>query len=800
MAIQRIPTSSVFASLVLLLVAASCAGNSTGGGSREDAGEGGESPNPTGSGGSGNRGGSANAGQGGAAGKGGSGAASSGSGGEGAAAAGGAAGGDAGAMGSGGAGEAGEGFGGESGGTAGSEADAGGSGGTHEVAGGTTGNVGGAGGHAGGTPGDVGGAGGEDAGGGGEGGASSCNHEAVIIAQGERAWGLSLDASHVYFTERTLDGAVRRVSKEGGSVETISENEAFPSAIAVSGERVFWSVVGTGTGSGRMIEGAIRGGSRSVRFDEPEHGIFALVADEHALYYTTYYNVLKRVALEDGATSEVSGGPFNSFIVDLALDDAELYWTNDGVGHFAPTEPESAAVHAGPTQLVSRLSFPLFEIAVADGSVYFNDDEAIHRAGVAGGPTSVVVALPPAPRYEESPIADLAADGQSVFFADRHAVYRVPTSGGAPTTVTDGWAGIEKLLVDEDYLYFTDNERGAVVRVQKCAVSGGPVSTNAVEALQPVAVETPECSGEPGPHGCPEPEVIETIESPYGLALDATHVYYSTYGEPGSIRREALAGGDELVIAAGEVRAHDIAVTDEYVLWSLLDIAPGRLAKAPKTGGARVPLATGVGNYGVGRVTSDGTFAYYITGFNGIYRVALAGGPSSIIAAGPFGSNAVDVAHFGGELFWANDGLWNANFTAKLPHTAYTAKAHVAGSTTLSGFTLEAPLDYPLHRIAVDANAVYFIDDALLYRVSRSGGEVNELGSIAPASGVIVDLETDGQNLYFADLTAVYRMPVTGGDVVTMTSGWAGLRSLAVNANSLYFTDFAGGAVLRMPK
>jgi len=53
---------------------------------------------------------------------------------------------------------------------------------------------------------------------------------------------------------------------------------------------------------------------------------------------------------------------------------------------------------------------------------------------------------------------------------------------------------------------------------------------------------------------------------------------------------------------------------------------------------------------------------------------------------------------------------------------------------------------------------------------------------------------------YFADLHAVYRLPVTGGTVETLSYGWGGLRALAVNDTDVYFTDFVGGVVLKVPK
>ncbi len=804
--IRSVPSSSVFACLIVLGIGTlpSCSGKSTTPRGSERGGEGGEAGNPSGSGGSGNHGGSANAG------RGGSGGASAGSAAVGGASAAGgngeagenpgSGGADAGEGGSGAQGNGGAGEGGETGSTAGSSGATGATGGT---TGGGGAGAGGAG--AGGATGEEAGAAGDNAG-----GASSCDASddaPVVLSETKQAFGLALDDDSVYFTSRALDGSVHRVSKQGGATATLSDGDVFPTEIAVSGERVFWAVAGTGTGVARLIEGSTAGGVREVLFDEDEHGIFSLLSDDESLYLTTFYNVLKRVPLASQAATELAGGPFNSFVVDVSLSNGDLFWTNDGVGHFVPTEPESAGIlqrgtggAAEANVLVSRLDFPLFQITADESFVYFNDEDTLYRVDRLGGVPEALVSLPPAPR-RSSPVVDLATDGEFVFFADRNAVYRVPATGGTPETIAEGYGAVERLLIDEDHVYFSDNEQGLVVRAGKCATSTGTRSVTTPEPSLPASsAAEPTCTGEPGPHGCPEPTVIDTIANPWGIAVDVEYVYYSSFSTSGSVRRRPLAGGDVLVVASGEVGPHDLTLTDDEVLWCLADTWDGHLVAAPKEGGTRRPLATGVAS-GVRYVTTDGTFAYYATGFSGLRRVALAGGPSAVVVAGPYDSNAVDLAHYGGELFWLNDGIWtDSTYTAKTPGSAFVAKAHPAGSTVLTGFTLDSQLDYPLYRLTVDENAVYYLDDSVMYRVSRSGGEVTELGSIAPAAGAIVDLETDGRHLYFADVGSVYRMPVTGGDVVTLTSGWVELKSLALSADSVYFTDLAGGAVLRMPK
>jgi hypothetical protein len=295
--------------------------------------------------------------------------------------------------------------------------------------------------------------------------------------------------------------------------------------------------------------------------------------------------------------------------------------------------------------------------------------------------------------------------------------------------------------------------------------------------------------------------VAATVPGAWGLAVDRSHFYVSSFGTAGSVLRAPLAGGSPEPLATGENQPHDLTVDDENVYFCLHDNAgPGRIAKVPKAGGVRQLLAQGNFNYGVGRVTSDGTFVYYVTAFNGVYRVFADGGTPTVLTTGPYNSNVVDLAEDGGEIFFLNDGVWNSNYTAKLPETAFVARGFVSGSPTLGRVILKGGIDAPQYRLTVDRTNVYFIDDNFVYRTSRTGGPTVELAPIAPASGTIVDMHTDGQHIYFASLTGVYRVPLTGGSVETLTSGWGSLRSIALSSTDVYFTDFAGGVVLKRPK
>jgi hypothetical protein len=660
---------------------------------------------------------------------------------------------------------------------------------------------------------------GEPAVGGGDGGAGGENNAGcgvpLLIAHDANASALTLSGGYVYWTTRALAGKIMRAPVAGGTPETISASELYPYEIAVGGGHVYWAALGAQPGN--LIQASVTGADRKLLASTADFpSIYGLRADENNAYFVANMNVLSRIASTGGALQRLSGGPFNSMITDVALDGTQLYWANDGVGMFVTTEPESASLQtvdtAGvttPVALETRLDFPQFEIATDANNLYWSDESAIYRTAKVGGAFSIVTTLPVVP-IAESPIVDLVSDGTNLFYSDGRTVFRVPVGGGDPEVVSQGWKRIVKLAVDDTSVYFTDSVRGAVVKLPKCAsaVSSGEfdgVLGNNAPTLPNDAGQNDAgnggCDVATSLHGCPEPTIAATATHAFGLASDASYLYFSTLDQAGNIMRWPLAGGNVESIAQNEFYPHDLTVDAQQVIWCLND-SPAHLAAAPKAGGARRELATGVGTYGVGRVVSDGKFAYYVTGFNAVYRVALtdAGGKYAIVAAGPFNSNLNDFVLHDGEVFWANDGLWNANYTAKLPGTAYFGRAPVTGSADIGHVSLKNGMDAPQYRTAADSAYVYFINKASLFRADPAGGAAVELATVPATAGAIRDMLSDGHHVYFADDTKVYRVPVSGGDVTTVTFGWGALRSLAVDDTNLYFTDYKGGLVLKQAK
>jgi hypothetical protein len=739
--------------------------------------------------------------------------------------------------------------------TGGSAPTSGGSGGTHQ---GATGGAAGAGDESGagdeggapngGVPAETGGsagagaaagtlgvgAGGANAGSGGQGGAS-CASAPVTLASSAQAWALAVRNGSVYYTTHRANGTIESVSVAGGSVSTLESGELYPHDIAVNDDHVFWATVGDEPGY--LFQASLAGDNRRQIATPPDDdfaGIFNLSADATNVYYTTDFNdamELPIVGPSDPlpATVELSGGPYDSMIVEMALFGGDLYWTNHGVGTFEPWSSETASIDrvnvAGvpaPYPLVNRLDYPQFAIAVDQDGVFWNDGTSIYRTARSGGAyADEVTLLPAAP--DVSPVVGMVSDGAHLFFADRYALYRVPVAGGSAELMTDGWSRITRLAQDDANIYFTDPNLGAVVKIAKCA-SSAPSGGSLAESSGGSAGQggTAGLGGAPGSGGSPAgsggqggvtttgsggaagasgavPFVPAT--NGYGLALDESYLYFSEYGTSGGIYRVLLAGGTPEAIAPNEKNAYDIAVDATNVYYSLNDTNAGHLAMVPKAGGARTPLATGINQYGTGRVASDGAFAYYVTGFNFVFRVSTTGnGTPSMVAAGPYNSTAVDLALANGRVFWINDGTFNDDYSAKLPGTGYIGEAAASGSADVGHDAVFPGLDSPVYRIATDSTNVYFIAGTTLYRRGLLGGGVTPIGTTPPASGIIQDLISDGTSLYFADNTGVYRIPVGGGATETLATGFSALRTLAADATFVYFTDQLGTSIMKLSK
>jgi len=95
--------------------------------------------------------------------------------------------------------------------------------------------------------------------------------------------GIAFDATHVYWTESSSAGAVRRAPLAGGATETIAEGDPNPAGLVVRGGRAYWTVQGTGE-----VRSANVDGTNLVTFaaDQSSPSI-GLAANDDSLFWFT---------------------------------------------------------------------------------------------------------------------------------------------------------------------------------------------------------------------------------------------------------------------------------------------------------------------------------------------------------------------------------------------------------------------------------------------------------------------------------------------------------------------------------
>jgi hypothetical protein len=261
-----------------------------------------------------------------------------------------------------------------------------------------------------------------------------------------------------------------------------------------------------------------------------------------------------------------------------------------------------------------------------------------------------------------------------------------------------------------------------------------------------------------------------------GITVDATNVYF-TVGCSSSVGGMTCSGSNVL--------------------------------KVPKSGGAPVTLAPGVGAVAI---AADSTDVYWVDAFtaqggpgpstlcgpgascpsntsgNDVRKVALDGGPFTILAAGQGARLGLGVQ--AGNLYWTNQVC-----PGGVPSACMAALMTIAGANgaPTSLVTVAGDVFGPL---AADATGVAYVDNNDVMRVALDGGSPTLL-----APGPALSVATDGTDVYFTTSSAVMKVPAAGGSPVTLasiphgpTTPSSGVPSgLAVDGDNVYWTGYGCG-------
>jgi hypothetical protein len=287
-------------------------------------------------------------------------------------------------------------------------------------------------------------------------------------------------------------------------------------------------------------------------------------------------------------------------------------------------------------------------------------------------------------------------------------------SGGVcqPVTLATGRARPVCLVVDGDTVFWSDQDGGAVMKV---ATDG--------TGLSPVA---------------------EGQDEPFGLAVDATNVYWTNGG-------------------------YNVA-----------------LMKAPRAGGAAVPLTTGTPLRSLYRAIGLDRDNVYFADTGTIKAIPIGGGtPVQLTMASPNGP--CHIAIQGTRLYWA-----------AYPGQDAVQSVPLAGGMVQNLFTMPSPIG-DTWGIAVNADRIFWTETAAgtLQSMPLAGGTALTVATRARAYGVALD----SARVYWSASTSIESLPLAGGaSSVVHATGQSAAFDVAVDQKAIYWVDWNRGTVMKVAK
>ncbi len=225
---------------------------------------------------------------------------------------------------------------------------------------------------------------------------------------------------------------------------------------------------------------------------------------------------------------------------------------------------------------------------------------------------------------------------------------------------------------------------------------------------------------------------IASTDEPIGVAVDATNIYWSTFGSSsnpvGTLVEQPIAGGAAVTLATGLATVGPIALDDGHVYWSDMF---GAVSSVPIAGGAvrtlvpaqyTLPPNTELDDAPVGIAVADGTVYWTSTPLQGatpnvISSVSVDGGAVSVVAtpATQLSGLAVDDQF----VYWSEIGVVTPGDGLEAPPVANQGSiSRIARDGSSAAQLLATGATYPVGPVVGD-NAIYYASGSSLSTVYR---------------------------------------------------------------------------------
>jgi hypothetical protein len=144
----------------------------------------------------------------------------------------------------------------------------------------------------------------------------------TIASNQYQVWGMTQDATNLYWTTEALNGAVQKWPLEGGVVTPLASSLVDPFSVAVNSEGV---VLFTKPSEGTIESVPVGGGMVSTLLTQ-QYNADSLLFDCGNLYWSTATSIVRSPASGGMATTIASGMNYPGSIV---ADDSFIYWADE---------------------------------------------------------------------------------------------------------------------------------------------------------------------------------------------------------------------------------------------------------------------------------------------------------------------------------------------------------------------------------------------------------------------------------------------------------------------------------------
>ncbi|MBI5532248.1 MAG: hypothetical protein HY898_06020 [Deltaproteobacteria bacterium] len=276
------------------------------------------------------------------------------------------------------------------------------------------------------------------------------------------------------------------------------------------------------------------------------------------------------------------------------------------------------------------------------------------------------------------------------------------------------------LAQDDTYIYWADKGTSDIKRYRKD--NSGQVDPLATGQANPTDIAVDDTnvywslasgtvtSTTKVPGGVPKN--LATQQSPLAIALDGTSIYWVN-GTSGSVEKAPKAGGTKTTLASGVMGPSDIAVGGSDVYF--IAFGESKLKKVSTSGGTPTDVATGLHN--PLSIVLDGTYIYLAEqgtdaesfADGAISRITRATVNKEVLAPMQGAPHSVAVAPKSDYAYW---GLFNNQIVmaVQLPPAGQAAPSAVSIATELAGSAIS---------VLADDKAVYWISGANIVKVAR---------------------------------------------------------------------------------